>query len=340
MKVIETSTTSVPTGSASSVTGSAIDIVTLLKEVENIPCDRESIPQENLDLANKFRTSILPWRGQFSPELVELLLKQYGQDTSVILDPFVGSGTTLFEAARIGLTCYAAEINPSAIEMAGTAHFVSLSLAERKSVIQMAVSIAEEHIYPFTWDLFSYQHNELPPQQSCDDLIVTSFNAMLQQAESHPLVCNLLTNAVIRYMNYPPPRKETYFLRALQEHANIVKSLPFSKRACRVFHTDARAVSLPDASVDLIITSPPYINVFNYHQNNRPAMELMGWDLLNIARSEIGSNSEKPPESLSDCCAVYIRYAGCVKGNAATPPSKWASNYRGRKRIKCKELAF
>src|SRR5579864_3583947 len=115
---------------------SNISLVKLLEEIESIPYDRKSIPQENLDLANKFRTSLFPWRGQFSPELVELFLQKYSQDASVILDPFVGSGTTLFEAARRGLTCYAAEINPSAIEMASTVHFVNLPLAERKQSIQ------------------------------------------------------------------------------------------------------------------------------------------------------------------------------------------------------------
>ena len=40
----------------------------------------------------------------------------------------------------------------------------------------------------------------------------------------------------------------------------------------------------------MVLTSPPYINVFNYHQNNRRAMEIMGWDILHVARSEIGSN--------------------------------------------------
>ncbi|HCI82044.1 MAG TPA: DNA methyltransferase, partial [Ktedonobacter sp.] len=57
-----------------------------------------------------------------------------------------------------------------------------------------------------------------------------------------------------------------------------------------VFHADARAIPLKGESIDLIITSPPYINVFNYHQNNRPAMELIGWNLLEIAKSEIGAN--------------------------------------------------
>jgi len=53
---------------------------------------------------------------------------------------------------------------------------------------------------------------------------------------------------------------------------------------------DARKTSLEDGTVDAIITSPPYINVFNYHQNYRSAVELLGWHPLNAAPSEIGAN--------------------------------------------------
>ena len=38
------------------------------------------------------------------------------------------------------------------------------------------------------------------------------------------------------------------------------------------------------------MSSPPYINVFNYHQNYRRSVEILGWDVLRVARSEIGSN--------------------------------------------------
>jgi hypothetical protein len=44
------------------------------------------------------------------------------------------------------------------------------------------------------------------------------------------------------------------------------------------------------AEAELIVTSPPYINVFNYHQNHRAILELLGFDLLHVAASEIGSN--------------------------------------------------
>jgi hypothetical protein len=84
----------------------------LFEKIDMVSCDRDSIPQDKLDITQKSRASILPWRGQFSPELIEILLTYYSPDNSVILDPFVGSATTLFESARKGLVCYGSEINP------------------------------------------------------------------------------------------------------------------------------------------------------------------------------------------------------------------------------------
>ena len=54
---------------------------------------------------------------------------------------------------------------------------------------------------------------------------------------------------------------------------------------------DARSLGLRYKNlVDLVITSPPYINVFNYHQNYRGIVECFGYDILKVASSEIGSN--------------------------------------------------
>lgn len=57
-----------------------------------------------------------------------------------------------------------------------------------------------------------------------------------------------------------------------------------------VHHADARRSPAAEGTIDLVLTSPPYINVLNYHQNGRAAMEALGWDLLNVARSEFGAN--------------------------------------------------
>ena len=87
---------------------------------DETPVNRQDIPQDRLDLANKTRCNVFPWRGQFSPELVELLLSHYASSSAFVADPFAGVGTTLFEAARKGLPAIGVEINPAAVTMAGT----------------------------------------------------------------------------------------------------------------------------------------------------------------------------------------------------------------------------
>jgi SAM-dependent methyltransferase len=72
--------------------------------------------------------------------------------------------------------------------------------------------------------------------------------------------------------------------------AELVRELPFSFQPIKADLQDARALPLQSQMVDFVVTSPPYINVFNYHQNYRRSAEVLGWDLLRVARSEIGSN--------------------------------------------------
>ncbi len=120
---------------------------TLLAHFDSIPYDHCAVPQERLDLAGKLRSSLLPWRGQFSPELVELLLTEYDTKNIVVLDPFAGSGTTLFEAARKGLECYGAEINPAAFEMASTVHFANVDKVKRREAIEAADRIIKSYLY-------------------------------------------------------------------------------------------------------------------------------------------------------------------------------------------------
>ncbi|HCI82045.1 MAG TPA: hypothetical protein DHW02_20410, partial [Ktedonobacter sp.] len=199
-------------------------IAKIFAEIESIPYDTNSIPQERLDLTNKLRTSLFSWRGQFSPELVEVLLERYSKETSVILDPFAGVGTTLFEASLRDLTCYGAEINPSAVEMAKTISFMNMPVKMRRQCIQEATAIAEGLYYPYIWDIFSYQ--EQRPKEDFDVASNKLFKEMLRQAECKPFVHNILTNAIIRYMNTKAPRTASTFLSVFNQHCKLVESFP------------------------------------------------------------------------------------------------------------------
>ena len=79
--------------------------------------------------------------------------------------------------------------------------------------------------------------------------------------------------------------------KAYNEISSFLFSLPESSSSVSALLSDARNLhKYIERKIDLIITSPPYINVFNYHQNHRIIMELLDFDILSVAHSEFGSN--------------------------------------------------
>lgn len=258
----------------------------LVQVVSSFPIDRDFVPQEKLDVRERERKSLYPWRGQFSPGLVDLLLGIYAREDTVVLDPFAGSGTTLLESASRGLECYGVEINPAAVQLASMARFANLGKPERKAAFDLAENLLEEHIGSFLPATLFRTHSENMAGAS----IETAIKRMLNEAAEDELPRNLLAASVMLVMGDGAILEAKTVLDAYFKNRAIVSKLRFSPRACEVYLADARNLPIPERKVDLVLTSPPYINVFNYHQNYRKATELMGWRLLEIAQSEIGSN--------------------------------------------------
>jgi hypothetical protein len=256
-------------------------MASLSRTFEETPIDRDDVPQETLDIETRVRTNLFPWRGQFSPGLVDGFLSRYAPRDAVVLDPFAGVGTTLFEAARRGFSANATEINPAALAMAETIMFVRLSAEQRRNLIEDTETLLLNTIgsgLPLFFD----------SPNSCEP--VPRLLADLGRRASSPYERNLLTNALIRLLDSRDTIDASSAFRAFRQHSEIVMHLPYNLQHYNVKNVDARQLQLRSQSVDLVVTSPPYINVFNYHQNNRPAMELLGWNLLEVAKSEFGSN--------------------------------------------------
>lgn len=51
-------------------------------------------------------------RGEKPAELLDQLVSKYSKEGDCIIDPFLGSGTTLFSCDKLGRVCYSAEISP------------------------------------------------------------------------------------------------------------------------------------------------------------------------------------------------------------------------------------
>lgn len=238
----------------------------------------QPVAQRVLDIEDKSRSSVFAWRGQFSPQFVESILQAYCPDGVPVLDPFAGSGTVLREAARLGLPAYGYEINPSAWSFSKLHEFVNIPQGEREQVI----GELRRHIEgQFPIILF---HDQDLSQEEIEARIDQIGAAISGDAR-------ILFNALVVLLDIFNNKVSGELVQGkLQVLAGHVRNLPCSKSPIRVGLHDARNLPLEDGSVGFLITSPPYINVFNYHQNYRRSVEALGWDPLRVARSEIGSN--------------------------------------------------
>ncbi len=238
----------------------------------------KGIPQELLDIEDKNRSNLFTWRGQFSPQLIECLLKYYCPTNSIVLDPFAGSGTVLFEAASMGFPAYGFEINPSAWSFCKLYEFANYSKEFREQTIaELRKKIEKE--FPIV--LFS---EDCLPSGEVEKRIIRIAESISERAK---VLCNALVVLIDAYKN---SISSDLIQSKFYDLAKLVRNLPYTEALIKADLQDARCLPLDNQSIDFIITSPPYINVFNYHQNYRRSVEILGWDVLRVAKSEIGSN--------------------------------------------------
>ncbi|MCK4540653.1 MAG: Bpu10I family restriction endonuclease [Spirochaetales bacterium] len=238
----------------------------------------KNISQDILNIEEKKRSNLFTWRGQFSPQLIECLLSSYCPVGSVVLDPFAGSGTVLFEAASMGLSAFGFEINPSAWSFCKLYEFANASHDLReKSILELREKIqAEFPMVLFSEDYLSTEEVEKRIIRIGDSI-----------SDSAKVLCNALVVLIDIFKNQI---SNDFVQSKFYELVKLVRNLPYSKKLIKADLQDARCLPLENQSVDFVVTSPPYINVFNYHQNYRRSVEILGWDVLRVARSEIGSN--------------------------------------------------
>ena len=229
-----------------------------------LPLNTSDIPRSDLDIRDQVRTNPLPWRGQFSPQLVESLLTRYAEPGAAVLDPFVGSGTVLGECARLGLAASGTEINPAAVILAHLYEWANQPRAERKIAVDALVASIDR----------------LVARKHCIDGDITASAPLRPQdvaacvrTTPSPHERRLLEAALVLA---DPAWSEVAVGRLMDARRRVrefLLGLPYSERPINVFHADARNVPIRDGTVDLVLTSPPYINVFNYHQQYRPAVD-------------------------------------------------------------------
>jgi DNA modification methylase len=248
----------------------------------------------------------VPWIAGFSSDFVSNALGRYLKGQSTVLDPFSGVGTTLVEAIEHGHDAIGFEINPYAAlacRIKAKAHLLPVAdlLAESSRFTKFYEQKAANGYVPHSKapDGFKTRAEFYSPKVLRKVLVVQDFISTIKDETLRDLFKLAFTSTMVRYSNYSyepslgrrvsAGKQEIEDFPVAQEIgkklAEIIEDVTWLQGNMKSKKPKARVINdsffkyaghVKASSVDLVITSPPYLNNYHYNRNTRPQLYWLG----------------------------------------------------------------
>ncbi|OGD57340.1 hypothetical protein A2V71_00785 [Candidatus Berkelbacteria bacterium RBG_13_40_8] len=257
-----------------------------------------------------------PYLGKFIPQLVDVFLKKYFKKGDAILDPFMGSGTTLVEANVLGMHSVGVEIshfNCLIADIKTKKYNVPLVEKEIKDILaktkEFSKTLSKNPVkkvynsnskYLDTWlsdralqeilfyrdNIKNYQNQDLLKiilsRATRSARLITHYDlARPTKPVREPYYC-------IKHKRICQPTNEAFKFIDRYSIDTINRIKEFDKLRTnahiKIVQDDSREVDFSKIAgykggkFDGIFTSPPYVGLIDYHDQHRYAYELFGFD--------------------------------------------------------------
>lgn len=287
----------------------------------------------------------IPYPCKFPPQLPAQLIAELTDAGSLVVDCFSGSGTAVVEAIRLGRDAVALDANPFAV-LATRVKAMPPTRPARRELLDLADEVLAMRVCSHTACEALTVAPRIPNREKwfADSVYHELAHIRLRLDESSGPVRDVADVALCqaasrvsfqdsetRYVSVPrvvtPEEGRAAFANELRR---LVKRLPasFPGRLISATAGDARSREswqVEDSSVDLLVTSPPYPNAYDYHLYQRFRIFWLREDPVELKRIEVGSHlrhqsvSDPVADYESDMLQVLTRAASVLKpgGHAA-----------------------
>ena len=264
----------------------------------------------------------------FSPEFVEQCINTYHlNNESRILDPFAGCGTTLAESNLHGIASVGFEAHLFFAKICEAKLAVGSDPNVIKNIFENLVSVEanEEEFSTYTEPAQTFLKKLFPSQSLLR--LVAARKVTERYTGSKALLALLILSRVLDHASHaktdgiykaptsrkkPVPYEEALDLVCVQLYEDLKASQGLGLRnLAHLYHKSSEDMSmLEPASIDLMITSPPYLNNFDFAEMTR--MYLYYWkqagswgEITDKVRSKLIVNTTTALKGHRDRIAQY-----------------------------------
>ncbi len=228
---------------------------------------------------------IYPYKGKYHPQMIRALLNvMEAKKGDLILDPFVGSGTTSLECQLLGIDCIAIDVSQVCV-------FISKVKTESMDVIEEIEETKDSLLEKYQEiTLHSFDEGQVSKKGGLGEAIDSIKN---DKVRNFYKVAELIAHS-----DRSRRRKKDFYgsfrnnvekmLTSTEDLKRVVDELNLSLGNIETRIGDARNLELKNESVDGIITSPPYSIALDYVKNDAHALEALGYDLERVREDFIG----------------------------------------------------
>lgn len=262
-----------------------------------------------------------------------------------VLDPMAGSGTVLAVARAKGHVAYGVDLDPLAVLLAKvwtqTVDAAAVNDAAKRVLDRALLSMrsrparaaypsgSDEETRAFIRFWFdTYARRQLTAlsyaigkvrEDSVRDVLWCGFSRLIiTKSAGASLAMDLSHSRPHKEFDTAPVKPFNRFLAAVQ---TVVANCPQLSQGdvgqpAVVSLGDARALPISDASIDLVLTSPPYLNAIDYMRCSKFSLVWMGYnieELRKIRGESVGA------EAASDVALQSDWVASIIKGLKLTP---------------------